>query len=79
LKRDEKMSQSGEMITINARIDIAADSLQIIVANAKKISGADEKGIYRIDTAEKVNELISDFLENNGFVEYIKNLDNYTR
>ncbi len=73
------MSQSGEMITINARIDIAADSLQIIVANAKKISGADEKGIYRIDTAEKVNELISDFLENNGFVEYIKNLDNYTR
>jgi len=73
------MSQSSEMITINARIDISADSLQTIVANAKKISGTDEKGIYRIDTAEKVNELISDFLEKNGFDEYIRNLDNYTR
>ena len=73
------MSQSSEMITINARIDISADSLQTIVANAKKISGTDEKGIYRIDTAEKVNELISAFLENNGFDEYIRNLDNYTR
>jgi len=73
------MSQFSEMITINARIDISADSLQTIVANAKKISGTDEKGIYRIDTAEKVNELISDFLEKNGFDEYIRNLDNYTR
>jgi hypothetical protein len=72
------MSQAKEMITINARIDIAADSLQTIVANAKKISGSDKKGIYRIDTAEKVNELISDFLENNGFDEYIRNLGNYT-
>lgn len=73
------MSQSMEMITINARIDIAADSLQTIVANAKKISGADEKGIYRIDTAGKVNELISAFLAKKGFDEYVRNLDNYTR
>lgn len=72
------MAKLGEMITINARIDISADSLQTIVANAKKISGADEKGIYRIDTAGKVNELISAFLEKKGFDEYIRNLDNYT-
>jgi len=72
------MSKSGEMITINARIEIAADSLKTIVETAKKISGADEKGIYRIDTAEKVNELISAFLENNGFDEYVRDLDNYT-
>ena len=73
------MSKSGEMITINVKIDISADSLKTIVANSKKISGADEKGIYRIDTAEKVNELISAFLENNRFDEYVRNLDNYTR
>ena len=73
------MSKSGEMITINVKIDTSADSLKTIVANAKKISGADEKGVYRIDTAEKVNELISAFLENNRFDEYVRNLDNYTR
>lgn len=79
MKRKEKMSQSGEKITINAKIDIAVDSLQTIVDNAKRISGADEKGIYRIDTSEQVNELISAFLENNGFGEYVKNPENYSR
>ena len=29
----------------------------------KKIAGTDEKGIYRVDTAEKVNEMVSSFLE----------------
>ena len=73
------MSQAKEMITINARIDIAAYSLQTIVANAKKISGSDQKGIYRIDTAEKVNEMVSSFLKKYHFEEYVNDIDNYNR
>ncbi len=71
------MPQSGEMISINVTLDIAVSTLKTIVENAKKIAGTDEKGIYRVDTAEKVNEIVSSFLEENAFDEYVNNIDNY--
>jgi hypothetical protein len=73
------MPQSGEMISINVTLDIAVSTLKTIVENAKKIAGTDEKGIYRVDTAEKVNEIVSSFLEENAFDEYVNNIDNYKR
>jgi len=71
------MPQSGEMISINVTLDIAVSTLKTIVETAKKIAGTDEKGIYRVDTAEKVNEIVSSFLEENAFDEYVNNIDNY--
>ena len=73
------MSQSRDMLFINVTIDISASTLQTIVKNAKQIAGADEKGIYRVDTAEKVNEMVSSFLKENAFDEYVNNIDNYKR
>lgn len=73
------MSTTNDMISINVTIDIAASTLQMIVENVKKISGADEKGIYRVDTAEKVNEMVSSFLKKYAFNEYVNNIDNYKR
>ena len=71
------MSESKDKITIHATIEIDVASLQAIVQNAKKLAGADEKGIYRVDTAETVNQLVSSFLTTHGFDAYIHNLDNY--
>ena len=73
------MPQSGEMISINVTLDIAVSTLQTIVENAKKIAGTDNKGIHRVDTAEKVNEIVSSFLKENAFDEYVNNIDNYQR
>jgi len=73
------MPQSGEMISINVTLDIAVSTLKTIVENAKKIAGTDDKGIYRVDTAEKVNEIVSLFLQERAFDEYVNNTDNYKR
>lgn len=73
------MSVAENKIFINATIDIAPSTIQSIVENSKKIAGTDSKGIYRVDTAQKVNEMISSFLEKYNFDEYVQNPDNYKR
>jgi hypothetical protein len=52
-------------------------SLQAIVTNAKAASGTDAKGLYRIDTADKVGEMISRFLMEKDFERFVANADNY--
>ncbi|RJP86101.1 MAG: hypothetical protein C4518_14760 [Desulfobacteraceae bacterium] len=71
------MPESQDKITIHATIEIGVVTLQTIVQNAKKLAGADEKGRYRVDTAETVNHLVSSFLSAHGFDEYVDNLENY--
>ena len=56
------MAESEEIVSINVTVDIAVSTLKTIVENAKKIAGPDEKGFYRVDTAEKVNEMVTGFL-----------------
>lgn len=73
------MAPSDETISINVTLDIAVSTLKTIVENAKKIAGTDEKGIYRVDTAEKVNEMVSSFLKKYNFEEYVNDIDNYNR
>jgi len=71
------MNELKEIITVHVNIDLTAASLQAIVENAKKIAGHDAKGIYRVDTAEWVNQMVSRFLMENDFESYTKNVENY--
>ncbi len=71
------MAKSDDMLTINATIDIPAAVLQAVVNNAKQMAGKDEKGVYRVDTHEKLCELISVFLEENNFLDYVQDINNY--
>jgi hypothetical protein len=71
------MTENKETLIIRANVEITADALKAVVDNAKKISGADEQGVYRIDTADKVSEMISRFLLEHDFESYVKNVDNY--
>ena len=66
-----------DKLTINANIQVTPDTLQTIVANAKKIVGPDSKGIYHVDTANMVNVLISRFLEEKNFRNYVDELEHY--
>ena len=72
------MNELKEIITVHVNIDLTAASLQAIVENAKKIVGHDEKGVYRVDTAEWVNNMVSRFLLENDFERYAKNIENYS-
>jgi hypothetical protein len=71
------MGNSKETIVVRANVEMTAASLQAIVANAKTAAGADEKGLYRVDTADKVSELISRFLLERDFEAFVKNANNY--
>jgi hypothetical protein len=73
------MSESKETITVNINVEMTTASLQAIVENAKKVEGRNEKGVYRIDTADKVSEMISNFILENDFESYAKNIENYPR
>ena len=66
-----------DTVTIQVNIEIATVSLEAIVENAKKKVGRNEKGVYRVDTADKVSEIISRFLLENNFESYAKDTNNY--
>ena len=72
------MNEFKELVTVRVNIDLTAVSLQAIVENAKKIVGYDKKGVYRVDTAEWVNKMVSRFLLENDFESYTRNIENYS-
>jgi hypothetical protein len=73
------MRESKDTITVNVNVEMTTASLQAIVENARKVEGRNEKGVYRIDTADKVSEMISNFILKNDFESYAKNIENYPR
>lgn len=71
------MTDNGDLILVNANVKISVSSLQAIVASAKNRAGKDEKGIYRVDTADAVSNMITKFLLDRDFDSYVSNPDNY--
>ena len=71
------MTEPKEMIAVHVNVEITIASLQTIVENVKRIAGRDENGVYRVDTADKVSEMISQFLLENDFEGYVKNIEHY--
>ena len=71
------MTESKDIITVHVNVDITVASLQTIVENVKHIAGHDEKGVYHVDTAAKVGEMISRFLQDKNFEDYVKKIENY--
>jgi hypothetical protein len=70
------MTNEKETLVVNVNVEITATSLQAIVENAKINTGRDLKGVYRIDTADKVSQVISRFLSENDFESYAKDIQN---
>ena len=68
------MSDQNNLLTVSVNIDISPAALQAVVENAKRSVGRDEKGIYRVDTAAWLGKVISDFLRQQDFETYAKNL-----
>jgi len=69
------MGAFKDTIVVNANVEMTTRSLQTIVENAKKKVGRDEKGFYRVDTADKVSEMISRFLLEKDFEGYVMNYE----
>lgn len=71
------MDEFKEMMTVQVNIDITIEALQAVVANAKAVAGKDERGVYRVDTADKLGEMVSQFLDGSDFESFAKDLNNY--
>ncbi len=69
------MGAFKDTIVVNANVEMTTRSLQTIVENAKKKVGRDEKGFYRVDTADKVSEMISRFLLEKDFEGYVRDYE----
>jgi len=72
-----RMSELKDTITVRVNVKITPESLKTIVENAKKDVGMDQRGVYRVDTAGKVDEMISQFLLEKDFESYVKDTKNY--
>lgn len=73
------MTGSKDTIAVHVNVNITTASLQAIVENAKRIVGRDNKGVYRVDTADMVSKMISRFLLENDFESFAKNIDYYSK
>jgi len=71
------MDKSKETIKVNVNVEITPVSLQAIVENAKVIAGKDQRGVYRVDTADKVSEMITKFLLEKDFESFALNINNF--
>lgn len=71
------MNDAPEMITVQVNLDITVAALQAVVANAKKATGKDERGIYRVDTADSLGKIISQFLYDHDFQSFAMDEENY--
>ncbi len=71
------MSESRKTIVIRANVQMTTASLQAIVENAKRLVGQHEKGVYSVDTADKVSEMSSPCLLENDFEGFARNMDYY--
>jgi len=71
------MKDGQEMITVQVNLNITVEALQTVVANAKKAVGKDDRGIYRVDTAECLGKVISQFLYDRDFEEFARDMNNY--
>lgn len=71
------MTDEKDLIEVHVNLKITTVSLQTIVENCKKIAGRNEKGYYRVDTAGKLNAMISRFLLENNFEGYVRDIKNY--
>jgi hypothetical protein len=67
----------GPTVLVHVNVEIAAAALQAVVHNAKQVAGRDDKGHYRVDTADTVAELITRFLAEKDFTAFARNIDNY--
>ncbi len=76
-ERMAELSKSDDMIRVNATLDISVAALQAVVHNAKEKVGKDARGVYRVDTYEKLGEMISKFLEEKDFLSYAQDIENF--
>lgn len=72
------MEDPRETLTVNVNVEITADALNTIVQTVKEQAGRNEKGHYQVNTHAAVGEMITRFLFEKGFDDYVLNPHHYS-
>jgi len=64
-------------IRVNVVLELKPETIQAVVSNAKRMVGKDEKGRYRVDTADLLGVMISEFLRDRDFEAFVSDPANY--
>lgn len=64
-------------IRVHVVLELKPESVQAVVENAKRAVGREIKGHYRVDTADLLGAMISAFLREKGFAEFVRDPANY--
>lgn len=71
------MGNGSSSVRVNVTIDISGNTLQTIVQTAKDMVGRNEKGHYRVDTADLLEDLLSRFIKSHRFDAFVADRKNY--
>ena len=73
------MTDVIDTIEVHANIVMTTESLKTIVKNTKRLIGKNDKGYYKVDTADAVSGMVSRFLLEMDFESFVKDENNYAR
>ena len=71
------MKDLVDTIEVHTNVIMTTESLKAVVANTKRITPPDEKGRWRVDTADAVGKMISRFLLEKDFEAFARDARNY--
>ena len=70
------MTEEIDTIEVHVNVFMTIESLKTIVDNTKRLVGRNEKGHYKVDTADAVGKMISRFLLKKNFESFGKDEGN---
>ena len=70
---------NDDRVDVQVTLNLPGSTLETMVLEAKKKVGPDARGHYRLDTADLLGRMISDFLDQKGFSNYVADSANYRR
>ena len=73
------MPGNKETVVVHANIEITSQTIKNLVAAAKQLNSRNEKGHHQIDTADLLCEMISRFLAEKNFEEFVRHAENYKK
>ena len=71
------MTQEFDTIEVHVNVIMTTASLKAIVDNTKRLVERNEKGHYKVDTADAVAKMISRFLLDKDFEAFASDAENY--
>jgi hypothetical protein len=71
------MSPNSPLVRVHVNIELPAACIEAVVANTKKKAVSKPQEGHRLEPADALSALISAFLQQNGFDEFVRDVHNY--